>query len=187
MSVRVRFEKKEGCYVLISDFFDGTFSELIMCHQVGHFVNNCNFYGVRFAKMLEPLMDRRAKLERTKRLHQFLRDIEDEKMWISEKLPLAQSTEYGNSLLSVQMLQKKNKSLQNEVDSHEPRVISVVDLGLSMIEEGHPQSDEFQKLIDELNTLWAELLAAVQARKDRLELSELTQQVCSFLCTSRFY
>lgn len=123
-------------------------------------------------------MDRRAKLERTKRLHQFLRDIEDEKMWIAEKLPQAQSTEYGNSLLSVQMLQKKNKSLQNEVDSHEPRIISVVDLGLSMIEEGHPQSDEFQKLIDDLNAQWAELLAAVQARKDRLELSELTQQVC---------
>lgn len=130
----------------------------------------------RFAKMLEPLIERRAKLERTKRLHQFLRDIEDEKMWIAEKLPQAQSTVYGNSLLSVQMLQKKNKSLQNEVDSHEPRIISVVDLGLSMIEEGHPQSDEFQKLIDDLNTRWAELLAAVQARKDRLELSELTQQ-----------
>lgn len=130
--------------------------------------------------MLEPLMDRRAKLERTKRLHQFLRDVEDEKMWIAEKLPQAQATEYGNSLLSVQMLQKKNKSLQNEVESHEPRVISVVDLGLSMIEEGHPQSDEFQKLIDDLNERWAELLAAVQARRDRLELSEQTQQVCHF-------
>ena len=46
-----------------------------------------------------------------------------------------------------------------------------------MIEEGHPQSDEFQKLIEDLQERWAELLAAVQARKDRLELSELTQQV----------
>ena len=131
--------------------------------------------------MLEPLMERRAKLERTKRLHQFLRDIEDEKMWIAEKLPQAQSTEYGNSLLSVQMLQKKNKSLQNEVESHEPRIINVVDLGLSMIEEGHSQSQEFQELIDDLNNRWAELLAAVQARKDRLELSELTQQVCTYV------
>jgi len=104
-------------------------------------------------------------------------------MWINERLARAKSPNYGNSLLSVQMLQKKNKSLQNEVDSHEPRIISVVDLGLSMIEEGHPQSDEFQKLIDDLNTRWAELLAAVQARKDRLELSELTQQVCLFLNT----
>ena len=122
-------------------------------------------------------MERRAKLERTKRHHQFLRDIEDEKMWIAEKMPQAQSTQYGNSLLSVQMLQRKNNSLQNEIDSHEPRVMGVVDIGLSMIEEGHPQSDEFQKLIDELNSNWADLLAAVDARKKRLELSQLTQQV----------
>jgi len=132
----------------------------------------------RFAKMLEPLLERRAKLERTKRLHQFLRDVEDENLWIAEKMPQAQSTQYGNSLLSVQMLQRKNNSLQNEVDSHEQRIISVVDIGLSMIEEGHPQSDEFQKMIDDLNTNWADLLAAVDARKKRLELSEHTQQVC---------
>lgn len=127
--------------------------------------------------MLEPLMDRRAKLERTKRLHQFLRDIEDEKIWISEKMLLAQSTNYGNSLLSVQMLQKKNKSLRNEIDSHEPRIISVVDLGLAMIEEGHPQSEEFQDLINDLNARWSELIEAVEKRKNRLELSEQTQQV----------
>lgn len=131
----------------------------------------------RFAKMLEPLIKRRAKLERTKRLHQFLRDIEDEKIWIAEKMLLAQSTNYGNSLLSVQMLQKKNKSLRNEIDSHEPRIISVVDLGLSMIEEGHPKSEEFQEHIDDLNTRWGELFEAVEKRKNRLELSELTQQV----------
>lgn len=130
----------------------------------------------RFAKMLEPLMERRSKLERTKRLHQFLRDIEDEKLWIQEKLPQAQSTQYGNSLLSVQMLQRKNNSLQNEIDSHEPRIIGVVDIGLSMIEEGHPQSEEFQKMIDDLNSNWAELQAAIDARKKRLELSEQTQQ-----------
>jgi spectrin beta len=98
-------------------------------------------------------------------------------LWVAEKMPQAQSTQYGNSLLSVQMLQRKNNSLQNEIDSHEPRIISVVDIGLSMIEEGHPQSEEFQKMIDDLNSKWAELLAAVDARKKRLELSELTQQV----------
>lgn len=131
----------------------------------------------RFAKMLEPLLERRAKLERTKRLHQFLRDIDDEKIWIAEKLPQAQSTNYGNSLLSVQMLQKKNKSLSIEIESHEPRIVSIVDLGLAMIEEHHPQSDEFDKLINELNSKWDELLAAVDSRKNRLELSEQTQQV----------
>lgn len=129
-------------------------------------------------------MDRRAKLERTKRLHQFLRDIEDEKLWIAEKMLLAQSTNFGNSLLSVQMLQKKNKSLRNEIESHEPRIIFVVDLGLFMIGEGHPQSDKFQELIDDLNSRWGELLEAVESRKNRLELSEQTQQVDVNCCGS---
>lgn len=151
--------------------------QVLNCYILINHARTLISYSFRFAKMLEPLLERRAKLERTKRLHQFLRDIEDEKLWISEKMPQAQSTQYGNSLLSVQMLQRKNNSLQNEIDSHEPRIINVVDIGLSMIEEGHPQSDEFQKMIDDLNTNWSDLLAAVDARKKRLELSEHTQQV----------
>jgi len=75
------------------------------------------------------------------------------------------------------MLLGKNRTLRNEVDSHEPTVIGVVDLGLSMIEEGHPQSDEFQQQINELNSLWAELQTAVDDQKARIELSEVAQQV----------
>ena len=108
---------------------------------------------------------------------QFLRDVEDEKMWINERLARAKSPNYGNSLLSVQMLLGKNRSLRNEVDSHEPTVISIVDLGLSMIEEGHPQSDEFQQHINELNTLWTDLQNAVDQQKARIELSGVAQQV----------
>ena len=76
----------------------------------------------RFQKVLAPLNLRRNMLEQVKRLHQFLRDVEDEKMWIDERMPQATSNDYGNSLLSVQMLQKKNQSLRNEIDSHEPRI-----------------------------------------------------------------
>ena len=130
----------------------------------------------RFAKMLQPLIERREKLNRVKRVHQFLRDVEDEKLWIAERLLLARSPNYGNSLLSVQMLQSKNKSLRNEIDSHEPSIITVVDSGLALIEEGHPQSDEFQQHIDDLNRRWNELQDAVDTRKNRLEQSELAQQ-----------
>ena len=48
-------------------------------------------------------------LLKKKEAYQFRRDVEDEKLWISEKMPLTQSTDYGNSLFSVQMLKKKNQ------------------------------------------------------------------------------
>lgn len=40
---------------------------------------------------------------------QFRRDVEDEKLWISEKKPLALNINYGNSLYNVHMLKKKNQ------------------------------------------------------------------------------
>lgn len=63
----------------------------------------------RFAKIQEPLVKRREQLEKVKFIHQFVRDVEDEKLWIEEKMPLATSSNVGNSLLSVQLLEKKNQ------------------------------------------------------------------------------
>lgn len=127
-------------------------------------------------------MQRREALDNAKKVRQFLQDIEDEKMWIKEKMRLATSTDYGNSLYSVQTLQKKNGSLQNEIDNHEPHMKGVIDEGLSLIEKEHPQSDSFQKGIDELNARWEELLAAVEKRKNMLEQSEAAKQVCKINC-----
>ncbi|CAH1792317.1 unnamed protein product [Owenia fusiformis] len=130
----------------------------------------------RFQKILGPIQERRTGILRQKRVHQFRRDIEDEQLWIAEKMPQATSTDYGNSLLSNQMLIKKNRSLSNEINGHEPRIDSVCDAGREMIDEGHPRANEFQEQIEDLLNRWDELLAAVEARKKRLELSETAQQ-----------
>lgn len=130
----------------------------------------------RFQKVLAPLQQRRSALEKVKRVHQFLRDIEDEKYWIRERIPLAKNTDYGNSLLIVQKLLKKNQALRNEIDGHEPHLNSVCNVGRDMIEEGHPQSEEFQKHIDEVMELWDELIKAQEERRERLKLSEIAQQ-----------
>jgi spectrin beta len=135
----------------------------------------------RFQKMLEPLVVRRSALERAKMVHQFLRDIEDENMWIAEKMPQATGTDYGNSLLGVQMLQKKNKSLRNEVEGHNPCIQNVVDTGETLIQEGHPNSDEFRSKIEDLLENWDNLQKAVDQRRQNLELSEIAQQVSQVL------
>lgn len=55
-------------------------------------------------------------------MHQFLRDVEDETLWIQDRKPIAEDPNVGNSLQSVQNLQKKNQSLATEIDNHEPQV-----------------------------------------------------------------
>ena len=72
----------------------------------------------RFERIKAPLLERQKQLEKKKEAFQFRRDIEDEKLWIDEKLPLANSGELGNSLFNVNMLKKKNQSLSTEIDNH---------------------------------------------------------------------
>ncbi|KAK3578499.1 hypothetical protein CHS0354_007749 [Potamilus streckersoni] len=130
----------------------------------------------RFMKIQEPLMKKREQLEKVKRIHQFVRDVEDEKLWIDEKMPIATSTNYGNSLLSVKTQEAKLHSLETEIDNHEPRIIGLVQVGQELIDEGHPQSEEFSVLIMDLQQRWQELKDAVGTRKDRLHLSDTAQQ-----------
>ena len=42
------------------------------------------------------------------------------------------------------------QSLQTEIDNHEPRIVTLVDRGESLIDEGHPQSEEFRALLEDL-------------------------------------
>jgi len=130
----------------------------------------------RFQKLQAPLEDRKNKLLKKKEAYQFRRNVDDEMLWLAEKMPQANSTDYGDSLFSVQSLLKKNQSLRNEVDNHEPRIKNICDDGLKLIAENHPDSAEFQKLID---GIWAELgrlRSAMDHRRAKLLESEKAQK-----------
>lgn len=75
------------------------------------------------------------------------------------------------------MLKKKNQSLRTEIDNHEPRIMSVCNNGQKLIDEGHEDSDEFTRLINELLDVWQQLKDAVENRKNQLLQSEKAQQV----------
>ncbi|ODM93367.1 Spectrin beta chain, partial [Orchesella cincta] len=130
----------------------------------------------RFDKLKEPLVVRKAQLEKKKEAFQFRRDVEDEKLWINEKMPLATSSEFGNSLYNVTILKKKNKSLMTEIENHEPRIVTIIGNGQKLIDEGHAAADEFDRLNNELKKNWDELKEAVEQRKDKLLQSERAQQ-----------
>ncbi|XP_015125014.1 spectrin beta chain isoform X2 [Diachasma alloeum] len=130
----------------------------------------------RFAQLKEPLVDRQRQLEKKKEAFQFRRDVEDEKLWIAEKMPQATSSEYGNSLFNVHMLKKKNQSLRTEIENHEPRINAVCSNGQKLIDEGHEATPEFQRLISELNEKWRELKEAISDRNKHLLQNEKAQQ-----------
>ncbi|XP_049795155.1 spectrin beta chain isoform X2 [Schistocerca nitens] len=130
----------------------------------------------RFAQLKQPLLERQRQLEKKKEAFQFRRDVEDEKLWIAEKMPQATSTEYGNSLFNVHMLKKKNQSLRTEVENHEPRINLVCSNGQKLIDEGHEDAEEFAGRIKELQEKWQALKDAMENRRKHLLQSEKAQQ-----------
>lgn len=132
--------------------------------------------GKRFEHIKGPLLERQRALEKKKEAFQFRRDVEEEKLWIDEKMPLAQSEEHGNTLFNVLELKKKNQSLTTEIDNHEPRINTICNNGQKLIDEGHEDADKFAELIAELSEKWQELKNEVDNRLHELEQSEKVQQ-----------
>ena len=130
----------------------------------------------KFESLKAPLVDRNTALGKKKEAYQFRRDVEDEKLWIREKMPQATNPEYGNSLFTVHMLKKKLQSLSTEIDNHEPRINLVCENGRKLIEAGHVDADEFHKLLEELLDDWAKLKDAMEFRRNKLMVSEKAQQ-----------
>ncbi|XP_016403264.1 spectrin beta chain, non-erythrocytic 1-like, partial [Sinocyclocheilus rhinocerous] len=63
----------------------------------------------KFKELLEPLQKRKNFLMASREIHQFNRDMEDEILWVEERMPLATSTDHGHNLQTVQLLIKKNQ------------------------------------------------------------------------------
>uniref|UniRef100_A0A4W3I115 Spectrin beta chain n=1 Tax=Callorhinchus milii TaxID=7868 RepID=A0A4W3I115_CALMI len=88
-----------------------------------------------FTQLMEPLKDRRQKLIASKAVFQFYRDLKDEILWVQERMPIATSTDHGHNLQTVQLLMKKNRTLQKEIQGHQPRIDDVLERGENMIEQ----------------------------------------------------
>lgn len=130
----------------------------------------------RFAQIVQPLEEKKKQLQQQKRMFQFLRDCDDELLWIDEKMRQARSPDVGSSLVQVNMFQRKNDTLQKEVDNHEQRIQQVCQDGENMIQESHPRAEEFQHLIASLQLQWSTLKQAIDERRQKLVDSQRVQQ-----------
>ncbi|XP_073725686.1 spectrin beta chain, erythrocytic-like [Misgurnus anguillicaudatus] len=131
-----------------------------------------------FQKLLTPLAQRKSKLEAAKGVHQFFRDLADEILWVNERLPMAMSEDHGNNLQTVQLLLKKNQSLQKEIDGHQPRIDEVLERGRRMVAaaEGSPEAERMSEEMMKLQEVWAKLQEEMAKRRARLYGSNEAQQ-----------
>ncbi|NXN96468.1 SPTN5 protein, partial [Rhinopomastus cyanomelas] len=122
----------------------------------------------RYKGLCDPLRERGGSLKASKLQYQFLRDVDEELAWLHEKLLMASSKDYGQSLVTVQSLQEKHQNLENEISSRETLTRAVLSTGQKLVRGGHPASHEIVEHLRELETSLETLKAEAQERRQRL-------------------
>ncbi|XP_010223508.1 PREDICTED: spectrin beta chain, non-erythrocytic 5-like, partial [Tinamus guttatus] len=122
----------------------------------------------RYKSLRDPLQQRRASLESGRLQYQFFRDVDEELAWVREKLPMASSRDYGQSLATVQSLQEKHQILENEINSRDALTKVVLSTGQKLVRGGHSASHKIMEHLKELETSVENLKAEAQGRRQRL-------------------
>ncbi|XP_073709486.1 spectrin beta chain, non-erythrocytic 4 isoform X2 [Misgurnus anguillicaudatus] len=135
-----------------------------------------NGVETRIVRLIEPLKERRRILLASKEVHQVGRDLEDEILWIQERLPMATSQEHGTSLQAVQQLMKKNQSLQRELHGHRARVEDVLERAGVIASIRSPEADSIRAGMEQLHHLWEGLWAETERRQLTLDAMYQAQQ-----------
>uniref|UniRef100_A0A4W4FRX9 Spectrin beta chain n=1 Tax=Electrophorus electricus TaxID=8005 RepID=A0A4W4FRX9_ELEEL len=130
----------------------------------------------KFLQLQEPLRRRRSNLTASRDIHQFNRDVEDEILWVEERMPMAISTDHGNNLQTVQLLIKKNQTLQREIQGHQPRYEDIFERSGHTLKDDSPASAAIRPRLDDLQRMWRLLQEEVEKRHARLEEAHRAQQ-----------
>ncbi|KAF5898765.1 spectrin beta chain, non-erythrocytic 1 isoform X1, partial [Clarias magur] len=130
----------------------------------------------KFHELQDPLKKRRSNLMASREIHQFNRDVEDEILWVEERMPMATSTEHGNNLQTVQLLIKKNQTLQKEIQGHQPRYDDIFERSAHILKDDSPVSGTIRQRLDDLKRLWSLIQEEVEKRHRRLEEAHKAQQ-----------
>nr|XP_029543639.1 spectrin beta chain, non-erythrocytic 5 [Oncorhynchus nerka] len=154
-------ERVQGLVDTAKDFSSkGNFLAQEIQQRVGQTVN-------RYNSLAEPLQNRQETLESWQLLFQFYRDMEDELVWVQDKLPSASAKDWGTSLQSTQSVVKKHQALVQEIASRTPLVQAVQNAGQNLVRGRHFASHEISEKLAELKKIF-ESLTRESENKGRL-------------------
>ncbi|CAB1431167.1 unnamed protein product [Pleuronectes platessa] len=133
----------------------------------------------RIVRLIEPLKERRRILLASKEMHQVAQDLEDEILWIQERLPLASCKDYGNNLQSVQQHVKKNQTLQRDLTGRRARVEEVLDRAGIIASLRTPEVEFVREGAGHVRQLWEVLQLETERRSVMLDAMLQSQQYYS--------
>ncbi|XP_019860579.1 PREDICTED: spectrin alpha chain, non-erythrocytic 1-like, partial [Amphimedon queenslandica] len=129
----------------------------------------------RFGRLQQLAKGRKAKLEDSLTLHQFYGSINDEEAWIKEKKLLVSSTDYGKDLLGVQRHLNNHRKLEDELNTHEQALKSLLSQGDKLASSDHYAMLEIKEKCSNLQDQWQDLNNLASKRHQKL-LESLSYQ-----------
>uniref|UniRef100_A0A671Q5W0 Spectrin beta chain n=1 Tax=Sinocyclocheilus anshuiensis TaxID=1608454 RepID=A0A671Q5W0_9TELE len=112
---------------------------------------------------------RKARLEQSRRLWNFLWEIAELESWIREKEHIFSSLDHGKDLTSVLVLQSKHSVFEDELAARRDNLKQVMDEGESMIQAKHLGSPKVQQRMDDVRNQWQQLEELAAFRKQNLQ------------------
>ncbi|KAM6289237.1 LOW QUALITY PROTEIN: spectrin beta chain, non-erythrocytic 4-like [Aegotheles albertisi] len=132
--------------------------------------------GTRIVRLIEPLKERRRILLASKEVHQVSHELEDEVLWVQDRLPLATLKDHGTNLQTVQQFIKKNQNLRREIQVHRPHVDEVLERAGAVASIKSPEAEGVRRLLERLGTMWTELQEQAERRQQTLDATYQLEQ-----------
>ncbi|XP_029641431.1 spectrin beta chain, non-erythrocytic 1 isoform X3 [Octopus sinensis] len=142
-------------------------------------IQSVNEANIEFEKLTPKFNSRKQTLNQAYGWHQMNFDVDNELLWIKEKLHSVSSTNYGKTLLEAQNLHTKHQKLGVEIQGHQPLIDKVLSTGAKLIQEQHFASKSIKDKCQDLQLSWDDLLRKYKIRKKNLDLSLQTQKYLS--------
>uniref|UniRef100_A0A8C4RBP7 Spectrin beta chain, non-erythrocytic 2 n=1 Tax=Eptatretus burgeri TaxID=7764 RepID=A0A8C4RBP7_EPTBU len=112
---------------------------------------------------------RRARLEDSRRLHQFLWDTAEVEVWAREVEPLLASEDIGRDLTGAQRLLTRHEAFEDEMIGRHNRLHQVTAEGQRLVDDGHFGAPQIEKRLADIAQCWAALEKLASKRKQLLE------------------
>ncbi|NXO10573.1 SPTN5 protein, partial [Oriolus oriolus] len=130
-----------------------------------------------YQSLLQKSDTQRKRLQEQFQFYQFEREFQLVEAWLSSKLSVAESDDYGQDLDDVEVLEKKFKDFVNEMKPlGHSKVVSLNDLSSKLDKEGHSKMDVIQMRTKQINEMWEKLCNAIQLRTENLRAAREVHQ-----------
>lgn len=113
--------------------------------------------GRAYGELGQLAADRRARLDDSRRLWQFLWELGEEAAWIREQEQILSGGDYGKDLSSALHLLSKHEAFRDEMAARYGPLGNSIAGGEALVKEGHSGAPEVTERIKDVRAQWSHL------------------------------